>query len=1416
MMKSKQPSMHLRKRHSALSWAIESLETRRLLHHQIDATFVPDNLTNPTAGHWVINAGAQADQNNESADAVPIGFVPGVAISSVALPGLPDLNSDPTAHAAIYLDFNGDAGGQTAYDEDGDPTSFNAAEVAHITAAWQSISTYFAPFDLNVTTTKPATAEPTAWGMIGNSISGGYSYVNVFPNVQRFGGPGSFNQSSDARTRTSGLAHEYGHNFGLSHQSDYNYLGVKTAEYSSGFNALHGPIMGVDFAQTVHKWFIGHSSNSNSTLQDDLAGISASIKSATGFSDGYRVDDYGNTIATATALTASGSVQSASGIIERASDADVFSFTSDGTQTLIDVNPTGPSGLAANVEVYDAAGNLLAAKDDTYRRSGINNNDETIPVLLPVGTYYVMVKSHGDYGDVGQYTITAQPLPLGFNSLDVGGPTLAGSAGYNVASDTYTLTASGSDIWGTNDQFQYAYQSLTGDGSITARIVSQDTTASFNKAGVMIRETTAGGSKEVMEILSPGNGLRLQYRNTTNGNSADAGGTGGVAAPYWVKLTRTGNTFTSASSTDGVTWTPERSITVAMNASVSIGLVVDSGNNSVINTTTFDNVTFTGNVSAAPTFNALPAPTGLTAVPGVGTGLTLNWSGVAGSNGFTVERSIDGTTWALAGVTAAGVTTYNDNSLFGSMRYFYRVSSNDASGKSVPSDPVSAINRPNAPFNLTTESISTSQIVLNWRDVSGETGYRIERSTDGVTYTQIATVGVNIPSYVDSGFSANTVRKYRVTALSTQGDSPISVVITASTRLATATGQSFVTVAPTQLAIQWTAIAGATNYRIERSTDNITFTSLATVGAVLTYSDTTVTPLNAYYYRVTGTNTLTEGFAPAAIFAASPATTALPSPWQSQDIGAIGGSGAAGFSAGTYTVIANGADIWGNADAFRYVYEPLNGDGSIIARVATQLNTDGYAKSGVMIRESTAAGSRQVMVQVTPGNGVHLQYRTATGGASTDVVGTAAVVAPYWVKLTRVGNVFAASSSINGTTWTAVGSVTIAMSANALVGLADTSHTTNTLNKSTFDNVTVSNNPPTVQTPASATPSPVLGTTTNLSVLGADDHGEANLTYTWSSTGPAAVTYTGVANGSNAAKNLTANFTRAGSYTFTCTISDGSLSVTSSTVVTVRSGSVVNRAIFYNNSFFDGTDVTANALDDNAIATDKSALLPSQTTTFANYTSYDKGINGIMVDVANLPASLATTADFDFQVSLDGSTWTPAPSAAIPSLLIRPGTGAGGSDRIEITFPDLSIRNQWLRVTLSANANTGLAAPDVFYFGNLVGCSGMHNNVGIVNNTDAIAARIQINTVATISSVLDYNRSGMVTNTDVITVRINNLHSLAYFTAPPPGPTAASVTAAVGRTAGNPALSVSKFSIIPILPTWMTGIAAKRKVLLLA
>src|SRR6185295_6745019 len=122
-------------------------------------------------------------------------------------------------------------------------------------------------------------------------------------------------------------------------------------------------------------------------------------------------------------------------------------------------------------------------------------------------------------------------------------------------------------------------------------------------------------------------------------------------------------------------------------------------------------------------------------------------------------------------------------------------------------------------------------------------------------------------------------------------------------------------------------------------------------------------------------------------------------------------------------------------DQFRYVYQSLAGDGQIVARVAQAENPAGWAKIGVMIRDTLGAGSKHVMVVVTPENGIAMQYRTATNGASTHVAGVA-TTAPYWVKLVRAGNIFTGYSSPDGSTWIQVGTITMTMSASIFIGLA--------------------------------------------------------------------------------------------------------------------------------------------------------------------------------------------------------------------------------------------------------------------------------------------------------------------------------------------------------------------------------------------
>ena len=116
-------------------------------------------------------------------------------------------------------------------------------------------------------------------------------------------------------------------------------------------------------------------------------------------------------------------------------------------------------------------------------------------------------------------------------------------------------------------------------------------------------------------------------------------------------------------------------------------------------------------------------------------------------------------------------------------------------------------------------------------------------------------------------------------------------------------------------------------------------------------------------------------------------------------------------------------------------------------------NTDGWAKAGVMIRESLNPGSEHASVFITPSNGVAFQYRATTGGSSANI-NTTGPVAPYWVKIVRSSNTFTASYSVNGSTWTQLGSTTISMASSVYIGLATTSHNDGVLSKATFTNIT--------------------------------------------------------------------------------------------------------------------------------------------------------------------------------------------------------------------------------------------------------------------------------------------------------------------------------------------------------------------------
>jgi regulation of enolase protein 1 (concanavalin A-like superfamily) len=189
------------------------------------------------------------------------------------------------------------------------------------------------------------------------------------------------------------------------------------------------------------------------------------------------------------------------------------------------------------------------------------------------------------------FTVSS-PLPSGWLDQDIGSVSTAGSASYK--SGTYILTASGQWIWDVADGMHFAYKSLSGDGTIIARVVSAQG-SQYPEAGVMIRETLTASSTHAFVTFEPYPGPSIYlYSRATTGSTTSSASTSIAALPYWVKLVRRANTFTGYISADGVNWTQVGATqTITMTQTVYIGLAVSANNNSAVATATFDNVSVT-------------------------------------------------------------------------------------------------------------------------------------------------------------------------------------------------------------------------------------------------------------------------------------------------------------------------------------------------------------------------------------------------------------------------------------------------------------------------------------------------------------------------------------------------------------------------------------------------------------------------------------------------------------------------------------------------------------------------------------------------------------------------------------------------------------------------------------------------------
>jgi outer membrane protein assembly factor BamB len=648
--------------------------------------------------------------------------------------------------------------------------------------------------------------------------------------------------------------------------------------------------------------------------------------------------------------------------------------------------------LPAHLEIQ-RIGDVLQAATSIDGTSYTLVPGATVTLPMPAAVLEGVVASSGASGTAGTATFSgvtqgspgaapgpapsAGPCPAGWSCADVGDPAVVGNQG--LAGATWSVQAAGGDIWDIADQLHLVWQSMAGDATVSARVASQAATNPWAKAGVMLRQSSAdAGSVYYALLVTPANGVVVQYRSLEGLRTQQPVILPG-AAPAFVRVARSGSTFTAYTSPDGTSWSAVAGSSVTLNVTGPMlgGLAVTSHDAANAGTATFDGVSV---VAGAP-----PPPV---ACPGGWICADVGGATPAGA------QTLNAGTWTVQG---------GGGDIWGTSDQFHFVWQGGLTGDATVSARVVS--------QSATDPWAKAGVMLR-QDATASSAYYALEVTPGnglvVQYRPAAGAGA-------------------VSGPALAGTAPAFVRVARS-------GSTF-TAYTSANGTTWTALAGS----------SVTLSmSGAALGGMAVSSHNVATAGTVVF----------DGVSVAA--GAPPPPGACPTGWSCADIGPTTPSGTQALSGATWTVQGGGGDIWSTADQFHSVWQPLAGNGSVTARVVSQGGTDPWAKAGVMLRQDASAGSAYYAVELTPSNGLVVQWRTSAG---VSAVGTPSLpgTAPAFVRAVRSGATFTAFTSSDGTTWTQVPGSTATLTASGpmLAGMAVCSHNVSALSSVTFDGVAV-------------------------------------------------------------------------------------------------------------------------------------------------------------------------------------------------------------------------------------------------------------------------------------------------------------------------------------------------------------------------